>query len=240
MAVTPGTSSGTFNFLLTNGSVVLEAFDRIQIRPTQIDPHMMISARTSMNLEFIDWEDAGFNFWKTTAGQIDLQAANGTYVLPANLVTLEEAWYSIPNANGSGVSQDRILVPTSRTAYASLTNKEQQGIVTQYWFQMLVPPQITFWQVPAIGAPTAVVRWFGLQQMEDANLGGGEAPNVPRRAYETLISAMTRRLAEKFRPEQYDAKLKIFEGAWERMTRRDQEPGPISYSPNVGIYGRMR
>ena len=239
MAVTPGQSSGTFNFLLTNGSVVSEAFDRLQIRPTDLDRHMMMSARTSMNLEFVEWEDAGFNFWKTQSGEIDLVPGQGTYPLPANLVTLEEAWISTVNANGVNQDQDRILVPTTRTAYAALTNKSQLGIVSQYWFQMLTPPQLTLWMVPAIGAPTSVLRWYGLQQMEDANVAGGEAPDVPRRAYETFICGMTRRLAEKFAPAQYDAKLKMFEGAWERMTRRDQEPGPITHMPNVGVYGRM-
>lgn len=240
MAVTPGQSSGTFNFLLTNGSVIVEAFDRLQIRPTDIDRHMMVSARTSMNLEFVEWEDAGFNFWKTASGSIDLVVGQPTYTLPTNLVTLEEMWVSTVDANGTGVDQDRILVPITRTAYAALTNKMQRGIVSQFWFQMLTIPQVTLWQVPAIGAPTAVLRWYGLQQMEDASVAGGEAPNVPRRAYEALICGMTRRLAEKFAPAQYDAKLKIFEGAWERMTRRDQEPGPISYVSNVGVYGHMR
>ena len=239
MAITPGQSSGTFSYLLTNGSVITEAFDRIQIRPTDIDRHMMMSARSSMNLEFTEWEDAGFNFWKTSSGTIDLIAGEGTYLLPADLVTLEEVWISRVDGNGAEVDLDRILVPITRTGYAALTNKRQQGTVTQYWYQMSMPQQITFWQVPSIGAPTQVVRWFGLQQMEDANLAGGEAPNVPRRAYETFVAAMTRRLSEKFAPQQYDAKLKIFEGAWERMTRRDQEPGPITHIPNVGIYGRM-
>jgi hypothetical protein len=239
VAVVPGESSGTFNYLLTNGSVIAEAFDRIQIRPTDIDRHMMASARTSMNLEFIEWEDAGFNFWKTTSGTINLGAGLATYTLPTNLVTLEEVWVSQVNGSGSGVDQDRLLVPTTRTGYAALTNKLQKGIVTQYWFQMLTPPQVTFWQVPSIGAPSQVVRWFGLQQMEDANLAGGESPDIPRRAYETFISGMTRRLSEKFAPAQYDAKLKVFTGAWERMTRRDQEPGPITHIPNIGVYGRM-
>lgn len=240
MAVTPGQSSGTFNFLLSNGSVVLEAFDRCQIRPQEITRHMMISARTSMNLEFIDWEDAGFNFWKTTSGTINLAVNQPTYTLPPNLVTLEEIWYSNVNGGGAGVNQDRIMVPITRTAYAALTNKLQQGIPTQYWFQMLMIPQVTIWEVPAIGAPNYVLNWYGLQQMEDANLGGGEAPNVPRRAYEALCAGMAKRLAQKFAPTLYQMRKADFDEAWLALTRRDQEPGPISYTPNVGIYGRMR
>lgn len=240
MAVTPGDSSGTFNFALTNGSVVAEAFDRIQIRPAEISRHMMMSARSSLNLEFVQWEDDGYSFWKTTSGTIDLVVNQATYTLPTSLVTMEEMWYSNVNGNGTGVNQDRIMMPITRTDYAALTNKLQEGIPTQYWFQMTDPQQVTVWQVPAVGAPDYVLNWYGLQQMEDANLGGGEAPDVPRRALDVLCAGMARRLAEKFKPELYDAKETIFQRAWAAFTRRDQEPGPISYRPNLAPYARLR
>lgn len=240
MAVTPGQSSGTFNYALTNGSVVLEAFDRIQIEPPKITRHMMMSARNSLNLELIDWENKGFNFWKTTSGTIDLVVNEPTYTLPASLVSLEEIWYSNVNGNGAGVNQDRIMVPITRTAYAALTNKLQQGVPTQYWYQMLPVQQVTIWEVPYVGAPDYVLNWYGLQQMEDANLGGGEAPNVPRRAYDALCAGMAKRLAPKFAASLYQARKDDFADAWDALTRRDQEPGPISYQVNAGIYGRMR
>lgn len=239
MAVTPGTSSGTYDFLLTNGSVVVEAFDRINIRPAEIGRHMMLSARTSLNLEMIEWEDAGFLFWKTTSGTINLAVNQATYTLPASLVTIEEVYYSNVNGGGAGVNQDRIMMPITRTDYAALTNKLQQGIPTQYWYQMLSPPRITIWEVPFVGAPNYVINWYGLQQVQDANLGGGETPDVPRRAYDALCAGMAKRLAMKFKPELYELRKADAEEAFNAMARRDQEPGPISFLPNVGVYGRM-
>lgn len=235
----PGSSSGIYNFAMTNGSMIVEAFDRIQIEPPEITRHKMMSARSSINLELIEWEDAGFLFWKTVTGTINLVGNQATYVLPASLVTLEELWYSNVNGNGPGVNQDRIMVPITRTDYAALSNKLQQGIPTQYWFQMLVPPQVTISQVPNVGAPNYVLNWFGLQQMQDANLGGGETPDVPRRAYDALCAGLAKRLAMKFKPELYEARKADAEAAFMGLARRDQEPGPISYLPNVGVYGRM-
>lgn len=235
----PGSSSGTFDFGLTNGSLITEAFDRINIEPPQITRHRLMSARTSLNLLFIEFENQGFNFWKTTGGTIPLVVNQAVYTLPTNLVTLEEVWYSNVNGGGAGVNQDRILTPMTRTDYAQRTNKLQQGIPTQYWFQMIAPPQLTLWQVPSIGAPSYVVNWYGLQQMQDANLGGGEAPDVLRRSWDALCAGMAKRLAQKFAPSLYAARKDDFAEAWGAMTRRDQEPGPTTYQVNPSIWARM-
>lgn len=239
MAVAPGSSSGTYNFTLPTAGVVLEAFDRIQIEPQMITRHRAVSARASLNLELQEWSNAGFNFWETASGSINLAVGTATYTLPTNLVMLTELWYSVVNGGGSGINSDRIMVPITRTDYANLTNKLQQGIPTQFWFQMLLTPQITIWQVPALGSPTVVLNWYGLQRIQDANLGGGEVPNVPNRAIDTLCAGLTKRLAEKFAPSQFADKEKIFKESWDLFARRDQEPGSVTYRPNLGNIGRM-
>lgn len=241
-------ASGTYNFGLTNSSVVMEAFDRIGMPPTTLEQHHFISARNSMNLELIEWEDASFQFWNLDSGTINLVAGQATYPLPANLVTLEEVWYSTVNGLGSGINGDRIMTAITRTDYAMLTNKLQQGIPTQYWFQMSVPPQLTIWEVPADGqvAPNFVINWYGLRQMQDVAGYGAETPDVPRRAFDALCAKMAFRLAEKFGPkdpQQRQAilteKKLIADDAFSKLERRDQEPGPITFRPNIGIYGRL-
>jgi hypothetical protein len=201
----------------------------------------MLSARTSLNLEFIDWENEGWNYWKTTSGTINLVAGQATYTLPTNLVTIEEVYYTTVNAFGSGVNSDRIMLPIQRTQYAEITNKLQQGIPNQYWAQMTFPQQITIWEVPASGqvAPNFVLSWFGLQQMQDATMGQGETPDVPRRGLDALCAKMAMRLAEKFRPELLKDKAALATDAWAKMQRRDQEPGPMYFQPRISVYGRI-
>lgn len=240
MAVAPGSTSGTYTFQPATAGLMVEAFDRIQIRPTANDRHMIDSARMSIQLLLQDWTDQGFAFWELESGTIDLAVNTATYTLPPQLAMLTELYYSAVNGGGAGVNQDRIMIPITRTQYAQLTNKLQQGIPTQYWFQMLIPPQITIWQVPNVGAPNYVLGWYGLSRIQDANLGGGEVPNIPYRATDVFCADLARRLAEKFKPEQYEVKDQIFQKAWESMTRRDQEPGAIQYLPNIALYGRMR
>lgn len=232
-------SSGTWSFALSNASVLIEAFDRIQMEATTLTPHHMASGRLSLNLELLTWSNQGFNFWETTSGTINLVASQVTYTLPASTVTLTELWYSQVNALGSGSNSDRLLLPMQRSEYAAIVNKSQPGIPTRYWYQMLATPQVNIWQPPAVGAPSYVLNWYGLRQVQDANITNGETPDIAYRAIDALISGLARRLAEKFKPEQHDAKARIFEVAWAALTRRDQEPGAITYQAQVGRYGRM-
>ena len=243
-----GATSGLFSFQLSNSGVIFEAFDRIGKRPPQVDRHMVASARISLNLELLDWSNEGWNFWKTTSGTINLAANQPTYALPPDLVTIEELYYSQLNTLGSGINSDRMMVPITRTQYAAVVNKLQPGIPSQYWFQMLDPPQVTIWPVPAMGqvAPSFVLNWFGLQQMEDANPYGGEVPDIHYRATDTLCAKMAVRLCEKFGPEDADSRTELMtekkmiaDASWMALQRRDQEPGNVTFRPMVYPYARM-
>lgn len=241
-------SSGLFSFRLSNSGVVFEAFDRIGKRPPQVDRHMLASARLSLNLELQDWSNEGFNFWKTTSGTVNLTANQPTYQLPGDLVTIEELYYTQVSGLGTGINSDRMMVPMTRTQYAAVVNKLQPGIPTQYWFQMLLIPQITIWQVPAAGqaAPGYVLNWYGLQQMEDANLESGQVPDIHYRATDTLCAKMALRLAEKFGPDDADRRTEMMsekrllaDASWMALQRRDQEPGSTTFRPNVYPYTRL-
>lgn len=232
-------TSGTYNFALPNSGVIYEAFDRVQKRPSEVDRHMLLSARTSLNLELLSWSNETFNFWKTTNGTIPLVAGQATYTLPANLSTLEELYYSHVNGLGAGINSDRIMVPMERTQYAELTNKLQGGIPTQYWYDMSAPQQqVTVWMVPLAGqaAPNYVLNWYGLQQIQDANLGSGENPDIAYRAYDALCARVAMRLAEKFAPDKLKDKAALADIAWNNLQRRDQGKGNTVIRPNVSVW----
>ena len=243
------TTSGTYNFQLANASVILEAFDRIEIRPPMIDRHMLESARRSLNLEVLSWSNETFNYWKLTNGTINLVVGQATYTLPPNLVTLEELYYTQVNGLGSNVNSDRIMTPIERTQYSQIVNKLQPGIPTQYWFQMLIVPQITIWMVPQTGqaAPNFVLNWYGLQQIQDATYASGETPDIHYRATDALCARVALRLAEKFGPADPSAKMALMKEkaaladmAWNNLQRRDQEPGPTSIRLNTSSYATLR
>jgi len=236
---TPGDTSGTYDFTLSNASVVTEAFDRINMPPQSLERHHMVSARTSLNLALQAFSNRGVALWKITSGTINLVAATATYAMSANLVDITEVYYSTVNGNGSGYNSDRILTPLTRTQYAMLPNKLQPGTPTAYWFQRLATPQLTLWQPPAAGAPNYVVNWYGIQRIEDAGIAGGETPDVVYRGLDALCAELAARLAMKFAPALRDARKADAMEAWAEFTANDQEAGPVLMQPNVAGYGRM-
>lgn len=249
MALAPGSTSGTWNFgTLSNAGVVIEAFERCEWALPELERHHFISARQSINLELLAWSNAGTNLWKIINGTINLTYGTPTYTLPTNLVTLTDVWYTTVNGNGAGYNLDRILVPITREQYAMLPNKYQPGTPTQFWFEFLATPQITIYQPSQFTAPAYVINWFGLQQIEDSNIGGGQSPDVVPRALDALCAKLAMRLFQKF-PHKIAAPLRgakraalkeEADEAWMLFTARDQEMGPTLIQPNVGIYGRMR
>jgi hypothetical protein len=273
MAITPGYTSGTRGFSLSNSQVVVEAFDRIQIRPMTLTRHHMASARNSINLELLQWSNVGVNLWEVTSGAIYVVAGKSTYALSTGLVTLTDVWVSTPQTASSytdpayltdefgapitdefgvpytsdtgavtvpvAVNSDRYMTPITRQQYAMIPNKQQTGTPTQYWVEMTALPTITLWPVPAISWPDSIVNWFGLQRMEDANLGMGESPDIVYRAYDALCARLAWRLAVKFQPGVADARKKDATEAWNDFATRDQEQGRQVIQPNVSGYWRI-
>lgn len=242
---TPGQTSGTSSFALSNAEVVFEAFDRCRVRPASITRHHLLSARTSINLELRSWDiRGGPATWEIVSGTINLVQGQAVYTLPTNLVTLTELWYSTVNGNGAGINNDRIMKPLTRTQYAMLPNKLQQGVPTQFWYQGYPTPQITVWETAFQGAPNYVLNYFALQRIQDANLGTGETPDVVFRGLEALCAGLALRLADKFMDPSLMQILmprlqKQATDSWNEFASQDQDMGPMILQPNVAGYGRI-
>lgn len=238
-------TSGTSNFNLSNAELVFEAFDRCRIRPASITRHHLLSARNSLNLIFRDWDlKNGPNLWKMTSGTIALIQGVSDYNLPANLVTMTEMYFTNVNAGGQGVNIDRFMAPINRTQYAMVSNKMQMGTPTMYWFQYLATPKVTIWSPPFAGSPTYILSWYGVRRIEDANLGGGENPDVLFRGLAAICAELAVALAKKFMDKELlplllpDLKADAKE-AWENLATIDQEQGPMIIQPNVAVYGKI-
>src|SRR6185312_9370556 len=192
MQGTPGSPSGTYSYQLPNGELMLEAFSRIGIRPTALTVDHTRDAYRSLNLGLQSWSNKGLNLFTVEQDVIQLEAGTATYVLPARIVSIADAYYNTILATGAGAdfdaplydpsepivsndpqvvitsSQDRWLQPRGRADYAMIPNKQLQGLPTMYWVDRLGPPYqltITFWPVPIIAYPSAAVTYFGVRQI---------------------------------------------------------------------------
>lgn len=234
-----GATSGTYNFAPPVSDLYLEAFSRCGIRGTAITRRHMIEATRSINLEFVDWSNRGVNLWERK-GPItaSLVAGQPTYLVTQQSVAILDVWYSIANGLGSGVNNDRIMLPISRDQYAMIPNKLQQGIPTVYWYDKLTIPQITIWETPLVGqvGPTYNLQYYYLSQMQDAAPYSGQIPDVPYRALNALVAGLAAKLAEKFAPERLQEKMTLAERAWNIFIGNDQENAGTYIMPTVSSY----
>lgn len=238
-------TSGTYDFGMSNSSVLLEAFDRCKIRPTAVTRDQILSGGRSMNLELISWANRGVNLWKVESFTIQLVAGQAAYTagagvtnIPARTISFLDVYYSLLNAGGAGINIDRIMIPMSRSVYDELSNKLQPGVPTMYWFNKLLSPTLTLYQPPLQGYPTAQISGHLLSRLQDSNLGGAQNPDVDTLALDALCAGLARRLGTKFVDDQkhqmrLDTEAKE---AWTLFSDTNREEAPISIVPDWGNY----
>ncbi len=92
-------NSGQSLFQPSLGDLTLEAFDRIQVRPTSLTADHMRAVRMSSNLLLSEWSVAdgnGLNLWKQQLISIPLTQGVETYAVPPNVVSLLDYYIRYP------------------------------------------------------------------------------------------------------------------------------------------------
>lgn len=234
--MTLGTTSGTYLFAPPVSNLILEAFSRCQIRGTAITRRHMYEATQSCNYLLQDWSNRGVNLWEVDLQTLTIVAGTANYTLPITTVSVLDVYRSIVDGAGSGQDIDNILLPMSRTQYAMIPNKNQQGTPTLYWFDRQITPELTFWQVPDTGAPDFEISYYRLKRVMDVSPVNGQIPEVPYRFYEALVSDLTARVAEKFAPPLWKDKAAYALAIWNRAISIDQEDAPVEIRPQLSGY----
>ena len=139
------TTSGTYAFNPSLGELTLYAYNLIGVRNTAVLQEHMTAARMASNLLLANWANRGVNLWAVDLITVPLVQGQATYSVDSNTVVMLDAYIETVT---DGVATDRIILPVSRTEYASYPNKQQQGFPTVFWFDRLISPEVTLWPVP--------------------------------------------------------------------------------------------
>jgi len=94
------------------------------------------TARRSMNLMTIEWQNKGINMWTMEQGFINLTPGLATYALPVNTIDLLEHVIRT-GQNTSSTQADLTITRISVSTYATIPNKLQQARPIQVWIQRL-------------------------------------------------------------------------------------------------------
>jgi hypothetical protein len=225
------TTSGTYAFNPSLGEIVLYAYQNIGIRPTSVLQEHMESARMAANMMLARFSNQGVNLWAVDLITVPLVQGQTTYAVDGNTVMILDAY----TTTSSGI--DRVIMPISRTEYASYPNKAQQGFPTSYWFDRLISPTITLWPVPD-GSSATILKYYRVRQVQDANLQNGENGEIPYRWLEAFADGLTYRLARIWAPQMAQLLKGQADESYEIAATQDVETVNTYIAPMIGSYFR--
>lgn len=229
------TSSGTYTYSLSIGEGVLAAYERVRVRPTSISQDHMRTARREVNLLFSQWANQQVNLWKVELISVDLTDGTATYSVPGRVVMILDAYISLNQ--GETTQTDLYITPISRTDYATYSMKSTEGRPTTYWFDRTISPTVTLWPVPNAD-DTYTLNYYACTQMEDANLAGGETPDVPYLWLDAMVAGLAYRLARVYAPDLEPLRKADAKEAWDIAATQNTENVPLSLIPGISGYYR--
>lgn len=224
-------TSKQWNFNPTGGELILTAFDRIQVRPTEISQNQMQRAVMEMNLALVKFNNLQPNLWTVDLQSIPLVQGSATYSVPAETTMILDLFIRY----SSGI--DRYLQPISRTEYASIAVKTTQGFPSQYWFDRLISPTVTFYLVPD-GSFPYTAYYYRVRQIQDATITNGYNIEVIYRFLDALTADLAHRLARIYRPELEAPRRADRDESWMIAATQDVENVPTYIVPGLSGYWR--
>jgi len=128
------TTTGTTLFNMDFTEIAEEAWERAgrEMR----SGYDLRTARRSMNLMTIEWQNKGINMWTMEQGVITLTPGLATYALPTDTIDLLEQVIRT-GQNTASTQADLTITRISVSTYATIPNKLQQARPIQVWYQRL-------------------------------------------------------------------------------------------------------
>lgn len=183
-------TSGTTAFTMEFTEVAEEAWERAgrEMR----SGYDLVTARRSMNLLLIEWQNRGINLWTIEEANLDLVSGTAQYTLAADTMDVLEA--AIRTGTGTG-QQDIVINRISPSVFATIPNKNVTGRPVQFWIERLTGEvRINVWPVP--DNSDYDFHYWKLRRIEDAG-NGVETPDMPFRFFPALVAGLAVYIARK-------------------------------------------
>ncbi len=224
-------TSGTTAFNLDFTEIAEEAWERAgrEMR----SGYDLRTARRSMNLMTIEWQNRGINMWTIDEGTISLVDGTATYNLPADTIDLLEHVIRT-NSGSQALQSDLTISRISVSTYASIPNKLTEGRPIQVKVDRgRDNPTVTVWPVPDNN--NYVFKYWRMRRIEDAG-SGVETADINFRFLPCLVAGLAYYIAMKV-PElaeripmlkaDYDEQFNLAAG-------EDREKATLRLVPRIG------
>ena len=237
-------TSGTYGFNPGLGELTLYAYNLIGIRNTAVLQEHMEAARMATNMLLARWSNQGVNLWCVDLVTTPLVTDQSTYAVDPSTVMILDAYVT---NDQTGDNIDRIILPISRTEYASYPNKEQQGFPTVYWFDRLISasrstgstgPTVTLWPVPNTNNGPSSLKYYRVRQIQDSNLQNGQTVEIPYLWLEAFAYALAYRLAQVWAPAMSMGLKPMADESYQIAADQNVETAQQYISPMISGYFR--
>lgn len=215
------------------GEVGLYAFARVGVKPTALLQEHMFDLRMAANMVQMDLANRGVNLWKVELVSQPLTQGVATYPVEANVILILDCY----RTQGTGEETiDQILLPVSRSEYASYPNKQQQGVPSTYWNDRLLSPTISLYLTPDGTWPT--LNYYVVRQQMDANLANGGNLDLPSVAFKAFTDFLVAELALTYDKANYMLFSTVAEKSWQRFSDTNIETAAQYILPQMNGYFR--
>ena len=222
-------TSGTTAFEMAFTELAEEAWERAgrEMR----SGYDLRTARRSMNLMTIEWQNRGINMWTIDSGTISVVAGTAQYDLPADTIDLLDQVIRT-NAGNATTQSDLTISRIGVSTYASIPNKLTTGRPIQVFIERLITPRINLWPVPDT---SYTFVYFRMRRVQDAG-NGVETPDIVFRFLPCLVAGLAYHIAMKV-PE-LAPRIEMLKAAYDEQyalaAGEDREKTSENFVPRIG------
>ena len=222
-------TSGTTAFEMDFTEIAEEAWERAgrEMR----SGYDLRTARRSMNLMTIEWQNRGINMWTIDSGTISVVAGTAQYDLPADTIDLLDQVIRT-NAGNDTTQSDLTISRIGVSTYASIPNKLTTGRPIQVFIERLITPRINLWPVPDT---SYTFVYFRMRRVQDAG-NGAETPDIVFRFLPCLVAGLAYHIAMKV-PElapRIEMLKAVYDEQYALAAGEDREKTSENFVPRIG------
>ena len=223
-------TSGTYAFNLDLGDAIEEAFERagLQLR----GGYDYRTARRSINLLMLEWQNRGLNLWTVQEATQALTAGTSRYTLSGDVLDIVEAFIRTDAADVNN-QFDQTLNRMSISQYAHLSNKLTQSKPLQYYIEKDPSAiSVNLWPSPD-DQKTYTLVYYYMQRVEDTGSPASNNMDIPSRFLPCLVAGLAYKLSIKYGPDTNRSTLlkADYEEQWTEAADADRGKASLYISP---------
>jgi hypothetical protein len=223
-------TSGSTSFSLSLEEIVDEAFDRCGLKLMSGEDFQ--TARRSLDLMLIEWQNRGTNFWTLDQTTVNLVQGQESYILADTVYDVLECFVR----TGTGTSQQDLTVRrTSVSSYAKISNKPSQGRPVKYWLdKQRDAPVMYLWPVP--DQAYSLIH-YSLSRVEDSGSPASLTTDVPYRFLPALVAGLAYNVgikrSNRVAPDKLMSLKADYEQQWDLAQSGDRDRSSFRIRPAI-------